>query len=514
IDWRKVITEAATSGALLRALLYLGAFMIVVSATVLVIRFWDQFHPVLQLLFIASLPLSFYIGGWALRIRLKLIQAGTVLTGIGALLVVVDFGAIYQLGGVGQNNGPLYWLLVTIFCTALYTFTAWRLKGEFFDYLPLLSGASVLFTFTRFLRLPTEWSVVSVTIAGTLMTMLAGRYHKATDHWRELARAARYLSQILIPSSVFYVIFSPGMPPVGQMMGFLFATMGYFVLAWQFPTLIFAYAALGASIGTVVFTLRVVELPIEWYSTVASILALAYILIGKRVQKAKLAPDIIQKYIRALNTTGLILVSLAALGGFVFAFEDNVWPGVIALTLASLDLAIFAYLFGRSRYTMFAAGLFIAPFSIAILKWFNTMQMHSSPGIAWISFAWNALALAYIVLAAMLQKAEKHNRWLHAWGHVLTPIALFILPFAFVLDAKNWTSAPTLVSLGTSIIVYLLSFILQDSERHSSLSGISKWLPYGLGKSIFLWPAGLLLPIWVSVAWHGADFMSTWSPWL
>src|SRR5215216_3195565 len=91
IDWRKVIIEAATSGALLRALLYLGAFMIVVSATVLVIRFWDQFHPVIQLLFIASVPLTFYVGGWALRIRLRLTQAGTVLTGIGALLVVVDF---------------------------------------------------------------------------------------------------------------------------------------------------------------------------------------------------------------------------------------------------------------------------------------------------------------------------------------------------------------------------------------------------------------------------------------
>jgi hypothetical protein len=514
IDWRKVITEAATSGALLRALLYLGAFMIVVSATVLVIRFWDQFHPIIQLLFISSLPLSFYIGGWALRIRLKLLQAGTVLTGIGALLVVVDFGAIYQLGGVGQNNGPLYWLLVTIFCTALYAYTAWRLKGEFFDYLPLLGGASVLFTFTRFLRLPTEWSVVSVTIAGAMMTMLAGRYYKSTDHWRDLARAARYLSQILIPSSVFYIIFSPGIPPVGQMIGFLFATMGYFVLAWHFPALIFAYAALGASIGTVVFALRVAELPIEWYATVASVLALAYILIGQRVQKAKFEPNIIQKYITALNTTGLILVGLAAIGGFVFAFENNVWPGVIAMTLASLDLAIFAYLFGKSRYTMFAAGLFIVPFSIAILRWFHDLQMQASPGIAWISFAWSALALSYILLAAVLHTAEKHNKWLHAWGHGVTSIALFLLPFAFVLDAKNWTSFPTLVSLGAAILVYVLSFILQDSGRHSSLSGISKWLPYGLGKSIFLWPVGLLLPVWVSVAWHGADFMNASSPWL
>ncbi|MCI0554534.1 MAG: hypothetical protein L0287_26600 [Anaerolineae bacterium] len=510
IDWRKVITEAATSGALLRALLYLGAFMIVISATVLVIRFWNEFHPIVQLLFIGSVPLTFYAGGWALRIRLKLIQAGTVLTGIGALLVVVDFAAIYQLGGVGQNNGPLYWLIVSIFCTALYAFTAWRLQGEFFDYLPLLGGASVLFTFTRFLRLPAEWSVVSITIAGTLMTMLAIRYLNARDHWREFARAARYLSQILIPASLFYVIFAPAMPLVAQMTGFLFATVGYFVLARQFPSFIFAYAALGASIGTVLFALRVADLSIEWYSTVAAILAIAYILIGQRVQKAKLEPDIIQKYISALNTTGFLLLSIAAAGGLVTSFSSEVWAGVIAMVLASLDLAICAYLFRRSRYTLLASGLFIAPFSIAILEWIDILQTHAALGVAWLAFAWSALALTYIGLGAVLQKVEKHNRWLYAWAHILTPIALFILPFSYLLDASNWTSGPALVPLGMAIFVYVISFILQDSGRHSSFSAISSWLPYGLGKSIFLWPIGLLLPIWVAVAWYATNLPDPW----
>lgn len=51
VDWKKVrdqFADAVTSGALLRALLYLGAFMIVISATVLVVRFWNQFNQVLQ----------------------------------------------------------------------------------------------------------------------------------------------------------------------------------------------------------------------------------------------------------------------------------------------------------------------------------------------------------------------------------------------------------------------------------------------------------------------------------
>lgn len=510
IDWRKVIVDAATSGALLRALLYLGAFMIVVSATVLVIRFWDQFHPVIQLLFIASVPLSFYAGGWALRIRLKLIQAGTVLTGIGALLVVVDFAAIYQLGRVGQNNGPLYWLLVSIFCTALYTFTAWRLEGEFFDYLPLLGGTGVLFTFARVLRLDLEWGVVSVTLAGTLMTLLASRYWKMEDQRRDFARAARYLSQILLPASVFYVIFAPAMPPVAQMVGFLFATVGYLLLAWQFPAFIFAYAALGASVGTVLFAMRAAEAAVEWYPTAASILALAYLLISQRVQRSKIDLNLIQKYVTALNTTGLVMLSLAAGGGFIASLGHTVWAGVIAMTLATLDLVFCAYFFQKSRYTLLASGLFIAPFSIAMIEGFDLMQIPTATGIAWLTFGWGALALAYIGLGAVLQRVEKHNRWLYAWAHILTLIALYSLPFSYLLDISHWTSGPALVSLGVCIVVYMFSFILQDSGSHSSLSVISSWLPYGLGKSIFLWPIATLLPIWAAVDWYATDLSAPW----
>jgi hypothetical protein len=508
IDWRKVIVEAATSGALLRALLYLGAFLIVVSATVLVIRFWAQFHPIIQLLFIASVPLSFYLGGWALRTRLNLVQAGTVLTGIGALLVVVDFGAIYQLSRVGQNNGWLYWLIVSVFCTALYSFTAWQLRGEFFNYLPLIGGASVLFTLTRFLRLPIEWTVVSITVSGVGMVLLATT--KGGERWREFTRAARYLAQILIPASMFYVIFSPNMPPVGPMLGFLFATVGYFILAWQFPAVIFAYAALAASIGTAFFTLRMIDLPWEWASTAAAILALVYLLIGQRLQRAKIEHTIIQKYHTAVHATAFLLLGLASIGGFVTSFSAEVWAGVIAMTLASLDLTICAYLFKKSRYTLLASGLFIAPFSIATIEWLQTLNLSAAAAIAWITFAWASLALTYLGLAAILQKAERHNRWLYALAHILTSSALFILPFSYLLDMRNWTSVPTLVSLGASILVYLISFILQDSGRYSSLSAISNWLPYSLGKGIFLWFLGILLPVWFAVAWYGAELSNAW----
>jgi hypothetical protein len=104
INWSAVWERAwqlAVSGALLRGLLYLGAFMIVASAVVLVVRFWNNFPGLLQIGFVAAVPMSFYAGGITLR-RMKIPVAGSVFTGIGALLVAVDLAAIYQLGGLSR----------------------------------------------------------------------------------------------------------------------------------------------------------------------------------------------------------------------------------------------------------------------------------------------------------------------------------------------------------------------------------------------------------------------------
>ena len=101
--------EAAVSGALLRGLLYLGAFMIIVSAAILVVLFWDIFPEVLQLAFIAAVPTAFYLAGWGARAKLELPEVGGVLAGIGALLVAVDFAAVYQFGGLSARvDGNTY----------------------------------------------------------------------------------------------------------------------------------------------------------------------------------------------------------------------------------------------------------------------------------------------------------------------------------------------------------------------------------------------------------------------
>ena len=181
INWGKVWERSwqlVVSGALLRGLLYLGALMIVASAVVLVVRFWSNFSPLLQIAFVAAVPLSFYAGGFVLR-RLKIPVAGTVFTGIGALLVAVDLAAVYQLGGLSRIiELPIYWLGASSVCAALYLFTLYRARGEFFGYLTLIGAGNAAVALAVALRLRPEWWVAAGALlraAGAAGGRLPGR---------------------------------------------------------------------------------------------------------------------------------------------------------------------------------------------------------------------------------------------------------------------------------------------------------------------------------------------------
>ncbi|MCK4976985.1 MAG: hypothetical protein KAS36_08635, partial [Anaerolineales bacterium] len=210
-DWGEVwdkVLQAAVSGALLRGVLYLGAFMIVISLTILVVLFWEIFPSAVQAVFIFSVPTVFYLAGWLVGSKLKLPQAGGVLTGIGALLIAVDLAAIYQFGGLAVDP-YLYWLFTSLICTFAYALTAWRSSGIFFDYITLIAGGSTILALTFLAQLPIAWRIVTLTAYGVLLIIVAARLRSVDKKWHEPARATRYLPQILIPVSLVLVLIVP-----------------------------------------------------------------------------------------------------------------------------------------------------------------------------------------------------------------------------------------------------------------------------------------------------------------
>lgn len=508
IDWGKVwerVWGLVVSGALLRGLLYLGAFMIVVSAVVLVTVFWNNFPLPIQIGFILAVPLLFYAGGFAVRELLKIPVAGGVLTGIGALLIAVDFAAVYQLARITLDVN-LYWLIAALMCLVIYTFTAWRVRGQFFNYITLIALSNVLFAFTRALRLPLEWQIASVTASAVMMVgtaiLLRG------ESWREFSDSSRRLPLILLPASLFFILFVPGNAAFGQVMAFMLACAGYALLAWRFPHVLYMYGATWSLIIAIEFILRGFNVRYEWHPTLAAILAAAYLTAGK-IFSGRLPESFKPRrsYALAIYIAGFGLAIIAVSGGFI-SLIVSLWASVVALALTSLVLVWSAYLFRRAAFVFLAAALFIAPFSLALGQWlidFKVLQW-----VAWLALAWSTLSLAYMFIAVVLRKAETYAVSLNLWAQALLPLALAGLFLNYVFTSRDWFAAPTLIALGGVIAVYLASAIIHDSDHHPALSKLISWLPPFISRPFFLTPPSFLIPLWVAIAWWNSILDRNW----
>ncbi|MBE9525227.1 MAG: hypothetical protein IMY76_09010 [Chloroflexi bacterium] len=512
IDWAALWERTwgfVVSGALLRVLLYLGAFMIVVSATVLVVRFWDIFPQAVQLIFIASVPTAFYGAGWAVRIKLKLLQAGTVLAGIGALLVAVDFAAVYQLGGLSDQIALVpYWLVASIVCTLVYAISSWRLPTEFFGYVTLIGGSSTLLALTRLLDLPLEWQVAMMTASASGMVVGAAQLGRANDQYHLIARASRCFAQILLFASLAIVLFIPGPAAFGQFGILAFASLGYGLLSWFFPHRMYTHATVWSTIGAYAFLLRSVHLSVEWYGIAVGVLTILYML-GEQWMKQRINENIAARknlYTAIKVATWALTVLFILLGSLALAI--NIWAGVITLTLAALTLSWGAQLHKKPVLVLAAGGLFIAPFSFALHQWLFVYQVPQSG--AWLMAGWGGLSLVYIGLAAFLRKVEAYGSWFNLLAHALAPVASIGLLINYIATAGSWFSVPTLAALGSVILVYVASALVHDSGRHPALSNFVAALPENIAQTIFIWPVGFLLPIWISVAWVGSILQTPW----
>jgi hypothetical protein len=509
VAWKRV-GEFVVSGALLRGLLLLGAFMIVVSAAVLVIVYWRAFPLPAQLAMVAALPMTFYLGGLVLRTRLQLPIAGGVFTGIGALLVAVDFAAVYQLGGLaGQVDVNAYWLVASLVCSLVYALTGFRLREPFYGYALQLALVSALVATTRAASLPPEWSVAVVGSSSAIFILGAVGLRHAPDPWQELIRAFRRLPLVLLPLSQFFALFAGGNAAFGQALTFAFASMGYALLSWYFTAPILAHAVVWSSAGLWFFLLQMLSVPNQWYALAAAIFAGACVPVTKPLNKLLLPTDARRRsYVHALYLAGFSVMLVAVFVALITLLLD-LWAGVAALAAITLALAAWSCFLRRTPYLFMAAGLGILPFSLAITR--LLIDAHVADWMLWLLAAWTLLALAYLGAALLPRRLEGYARWLVLWAHLLAPAAFLGLVVNFV-SAYRWQALPSLAPLSGVLAIYAASAFLHDKDRLPGLSRGLQGLPRPLARTVLLWPLVLLLLVWFTVAWLATGFDLQWLP--
>ncbi|HSJ53150.1 MAG TPA: hypothetical protein VLC52_05320, partial [Anaerolineae bacterium] len=151
--WQTLLSERT-----LNVLLFLGALLLVASATTYVIYNWESLPPGAQLAFIVLFTLSFYGAGWYLRVRMQLRASGIAVTAIGSLLVPLDFYAVFVAGGaLPAERWPWVWLAASLVCLPVYALTGLRIRAPFFGYLVAAAAGSLLCAALRVARVPDEW---------------------------------------------------------------------------------------------------------------------------------------------------------------------------------------------------------------------------------------------------------------------------------------------------------------------------------------------------------------------
>jgi hypothetical protein len=131
VAWREQIGAALLTLRTRRTLLYMGAFLLVVSALVLVLFSWASFSPLAQFGLLASVCAGLWGGGAWLGRQPGLQMAGRNLQAVASLLLPLTGFALARPGLLDLELRSA-WLLASLISLAAYLTATWRLRRRFY----------------------------------------------------------------------------------------------------------------------------------------------------------------------------------------------------------------------------------------------------------------------------------------------------------------------------------------------------------------------------------------------
>ncbi len=203
-------------------LLYFGAFLFVASVG-LFIAFGGANGSIRTLLVLLLAAVFYCAGIWVYRTKPKLKQAGVAFVSIGIVIAPL-VGAAAYLYIFDKANGPIIWLLTSVFCLALYLHALRVLRSPIIGYLLIFTFLSLFESGVSIIDVPVYYYGWALATVGILL-QLANRYIKL---WPELKEPTAFTAQVFLPLAVISSIIMAGQNGVTQVgISFLFAVAFY-----------------------------------------------------------------------------------------------------------------------------------------------------------------------------------------------------------------------------------------------------------------------------------------------
>lgn len=516
ITWDR-IWQTLLSERTLNVLLFLGAFLMVASATTYIVYNWEALPPAVQLGAIVLFTLSFYGAGWFLRVRMKLRASGIAVTAIGSLLMPLDFYAVGVVGGVvPMDKWPWVWLIASAVCLPVYTLTTLRIQAHFLGYLVVAAAGSLLSAILWVTAVPPEWLLAALVALALGLLALAYRLQalSSPSTWRILDAPLRFSALIgaaaILPLGIGWWLAS-------GVRGVHFDAS--LAVAWMLAAVLYTCAAIHeqspwlgrvvASIvpGALLLVLRLAFEPlaieVPWYGLALAALAPLYLWVGYRFHRrasfASAGPQpqsgtgmeaaILRTHGRTATGWGLGLAALAAAWS-VF----DLWAAAATHALLALVLALLIYLWQRPRALPVVSLLALSSIT------FGMVAAHLD--LAELGVGWALLAALHVLAALRFR----------------TTPAVAARLFASALALSGLALLPPLISADEGLLTYVLGqwvalatwlLWLDHTGRHPGLARLLGRLGPLRGSALH-WAAALPLPFFAAMVYTRCRASDAW----
>lgn len=448
-----------------RTLLFLGAFLLVISALILVVFNWGSFAPIIQFALLTGVTGGLWgLGNWVSR-QEGLARAGVNLEVVASLLVpVVGF----SLGRPGLLDlAPRTSLFIaSLLSLIVYTIAAWRTDRIAFGTLAPLAGiGSLLFGLQV---LPDAW-------LPTALIPLLGAYLIGSERLRptrpNLAQGPFWVAHIGLPITIVVgmLLFVSGMMSERQLAVMLWVGAGAYLVAVTLdhrPR--WSWVATGLLIGGFAFTLDLLELPATMRNLDVGLAALVALSVAAWLEPR--APRHAQPGYAALLLLGMwpFFTAIESTGVVVWGF-----PALIVAAWACVALAHrgrFGWMAANTRTISASGALFVGGALLA--SWFVALLVQRGLGYEQGSL-W-VLPLAGVAFATAYWWPGRLQRYydsaLQALGSTIIVCAGYVI-----------LSSYDIRTLGVSIItvVWLFQTLLRRQSSWASLTLISLQIAVG-----------------------------------
>ncbi|HEU5098896.1 MAG TPA: hypothetical protein VFU22_07755 [Roseiflexaceae bacterium] len=437
--WGERMWDALLSLRTRQTLLFLGAFLLVVSALVLVVFNWASFPPILQFALLAGVCGGLWAGGAWLARQSGLERAGAGLQAVGGVLVPVVAFSLSRPGLLDlQPRGA--WLLASALSLPIYALAAWRLRHTLFAVAGCLSAASAVLAALS--GVDNQWLPCALSLTLTCYLPLARRLKTIAP---ELAAGPYWVAQAGLPLALLAagLLRANGDMDAGALAATAWAATAFYLLAawlerrevWSWAAALLLPAALFASLGPTE------ALPMHWLPLALVALAAGYLPLARWLRRLEprlaQAPAIVAHALApALLGVALPLSTFAQ--SYATASAATLWAGVLFYLLA-------LWLDRRSIWAW--AALAVPPFALLV-----TLEALHAPQ-SWWGVAPALLALAYLGLGLALEPRARAYA-LPAYVGAAAVAALALIFALFAPATARWTLPLLIVGGATVVLAY------------------------------------------------------------